>query len=264
MRTAMNPRARAKINSAGTWCLLAAASLLLSTLPALADPEDGDSFAFQSDSQSARNISGVWLGEAQSIHLRPLDGKPIPMTPRGIRRYAVIKSGLARRAVVDRTRHDCLPAGVPRILATIYPFHIVQTPGQVSMLFEENRSSRIIRLNTPHFDPATWDPSFMGEAIASWKGDVLTIETTNFKAATFLDESGLPHSDRLKIVEQVRKQNGGRKLEIVATISDPEMYQKPWSVKFTYTSRPDVSIMTDWVCGEPHRDIVALRTGAAK
>lgn len=240
---------------------VASTALSLTAMAATPGDASADIFAYPTDAASPHNISGVWWAAGKVRDLHPLDGTAIPLTAAGLAQYQANTAGLADHSLVDRTRHACLPAGVPRIMTTEYPFHIVQTAGQLVMLFEENRSNRIVRLDVAHHDPKVWDPSFMGDAVGSWSADnVLTIETTNFKPVTFLDETGLPHGDKLVVVERIRKLPGSQ-LEDVATIADPDMYTHPWSVKLVFNSHPDIEIMTDWVCGEPHRNLASAQTG---
>jgi hypothetical protein len=53
----------------------------------------------------------------------------------------------------------------------------------------------------------------------------------------------------------MRKINGGKQLETVVTITDPTYLTRPITARYVYDSRPDVQVATDYVCGEPHRDI---------
>jgi len=220
-----------------------------------AQAADIGSVSSQSDISDLRNISGVWWAGRYVHALLPVDRGPIPFTAVGAADYKQNEAGLKSGRLVDRTKHLCLPQGTPRIMTTAYPFLIVQTPGQVSEMFEENRMYRTISLDAKHQDPDLWDPSFMGDSIGHWDNTTLVIDTTNFKTTTFLDDTGLPHSDQLDVVEHLSKIRGGKTLEDMITIIDPVMFTKPWTTRVTFNSRPDVEITTDWVCGEPHRDI---------
>ena len=219
---------------------------------------DVGSISSQADSSDPRNISGVWWAPAYTHALLPTSGEPIPFTSQGSAAYGKIQSDLKSGKQLDNAKHLCLPQGTPRVMTTAYPFLIVQTPGQVSEMFEENRIYRIIALNAKHQDPDLWDPSFMGDAVGHWEGQTLVIDTTNFKTVTFLDDSGLPHSNRLHVVERLSKA-GAKNLVDAITISDPVMFAKPWTARLAFVSRPDVQITTDWVCGEAHRDISSVQ-----
>jgi hypothetical protein len=188
-----------------------------------------------------------------------MDGAAIPFTPAGRAEYQATLAKLKSGELVDNARHTCLPQGVPRVMTTAYPFLIVQTAGQVSLLFEENRVYRTIRLNAKHADPELWDPSFMGESVGHWQRDTLVVSTINFKTVMFLDDASLPHSDKLAITERLTRANKGTTLEDLITITDPVMFTAPWTTRLAYASRPDVEIVTDWVCGDPHRNITTVK-----
>jgi hypothetical protein len=208
--------------------------------------------AIADTSTSSGDISGVWWANRAVHELRPLGGEPIPLTPQGAQAYQANKAGLVDGSLVDRARHTCLPQGTPRAMLSAYPFLIVQTPSQVTLMFEENRIFRIVRLNAQHEDPNVWDPSFMGESVGHWEGPALVIDTQNFKTTTFLDDTGLPHSDQLHVIERLKTVRGG-KLQDLITVIDPVNFTKPWTAQLSYEARPTTRIQTDWVCGEPHR-----------
>ncbi len=157
------------------------------------------------------------------------------------------------------TLRKCLPPGVPRIMAAPYPFRIVQTRGQVTFQYEMNRVYRIVRMDTGHANPDIWDPSYTGEAVGHWEKDTLVIDTVNFNDQTFLDRSGLPHSEQLHVVERLRKIHGGRQLEALINIDDPVMYTTPWTTRLVYEWRPDIRVQGDWVCDEKHRDLSQVK-----
>jgi hypothetical protein len=158
-------------------------------------------------------------------------------------------------SLVQNTLHKCMLPGVPRIMAAPYPFRIFQTPGQVTLVYEMNRTFRVVRMDAQHVNPEVWDPSYMGESVGRWEGNTLVIDTTNFNDRTTIDRSGLPHSDQLHVVERLSKINGGRQLEARITIEDPVTFSKPWTTRLVYEWRPDIRPVTDWVCDEPHRDL---------
>jgi hypothetical protein len=205
------------------------------------------------------SISGVWWAAEDSPALHPANGEEIPLSPQGRALYDKSRAEQLAGRSVDKARHTCLPQGTPRVMTTRYPFEIVLTPGQVSMLFEENRIYRTVRLNVAHEDPETWDPSFMGESVGRWDGQALLVDTSNFKPDTYLDDSGLPHSDKLAVSERLSQSRQGSELEALITITDPIVFMKPWTARIVYQRRTDVELVTDWVCGESHRDLSARR-----
>jgi hypothetical protein len=215
--------------------------------------------------REARDLAGVWLTSAHKPRLLPMDGRALPFTATGRAAYEKNVAGLKSGALVDQTSYLCLPEGTPRAMTSAYPFQIMMTPGQVTFAYEANRAFRLVHFTDKHADPATWDPSFMGDGIAGWNGDTLVIDTTNFNVGKiYLDASGLPASKRLHVVERIRLTNGGRRLEDVVTVDDPEIFSRPWTAQLTFNRRQEIELKTDWVCGEPHRDVSAVMRGASR
>ena len=108
-----------------------------------------------------------------------------------------------------------------------------------------------------------------GSSAAAWAAragrDVLVIDSANFKAdKIYLDSTGVPVSEGLHLVERIRLLDGGRRLEDVMTISDPAIFIHPWSARRVFERRDDIQVKTDWVCGEPHRDISSVKGTAAR
>jgi hypothetical protein len=201
------------------------------------------------------SLSGVWWADHDQRRLVEIDGKPIPFTAEGQRAYDATATGFTTGAVVDEASRLCVPEGLPRAMAASYPLQIAQTDKLIAVILESNRAYRLIAMNSPHKNPVFWDPSYMGESVGVWDGDTLVVDTTNFNTETFLDATGLPHSDQLHIVERIATVDAGRGLEVLVTITDPVMYRRPWMARLQYRARPDVILRTDWVCGAPHRDV---------
>jgi hypothetical protein len=207
---------------------------------------------------AAAGLSGVWWASDYSARLVPVDGGPVPFTAQGRALYADNALGLHKDPGFDKAHALCVPQGIPRVLGAPYPFEIEQSHGQVVFIHEANRAFRIVLLRPTHADPEIWDPSYMGEGIGRWEQGVLVIDTKNFNAKTWLDDSGLPHGAQLHTVERLRTLDGGRELEDLVTIEDPAVFTKPWSARFLFRRAPEVAIVTDWVCGEAHRDVSAV------
>jgi hypothetical protein len=188
-----------------------------------------------------------------------MDGSAIPFTDAGKKKYAENVAGLKSGKIVDRSVHICLPEGITRAYLTAWPLQLVSTPTQTTVFFEEKRQVHQIRYLDKHHDTELWDPSYMGDAIGHWEGDTLVVDTNNFNDESYLDATGLPHSDKLRVIERLRKINGGKQLEVTTTVDDPVMYSKPWSSRFVYDRRDDIEVDTSWICGEPHRDVSKVK-----
>lgn len=203
----------------------------------------------------AQNISGVWWTEKYSAKIEPIGGGALPWTAAGKKKYAENMKGLKDGSITDEARRVCVPDGVPRILGNPYPFQIIQTPGQVTFVYELNHVIRPVLLDKPMppEDQLEIFPYYSGHSVGHWDGNTLVIETAGFNDKTFLDATGAPHSDQMKTVERIKKLSP-TKLEDVITVTDPEMFTKPWSARYVYDLHPEVRLQ-DYNCGEKHRDI---------
>jgi len=207
------------------------------------------------------DVSGIWWTNNYSSEIRPMGGGALPFTPAGSDAYRKNAAGLKDGTVEDAARKFCVPDGIPRILATPYPFQIFQSPGFVTIVYEQNHVFRTIPLDrpVPKDEELVAYPYYSGNSFGHWEGDTLVVVTKGFNEKTFIDASGLPHSDQLHVTERIRTTNGGKTLEDIATVEDPVMFAKPWSARFVYDLHPEVRIDTAYICGEKHRDISRVR-----
>jgi hypothetical protein len=164
-------------------------------------------------------------------------------------------AGLKDGTMKDEARRICVPDGIPRILGNPYPFEIVQTQGQVTIMYELNHVIRALYLGTalPSAEDLEIFPRYIGYASPRWEGDTLVIESAGFHADTFIDATGVPHSEQLRTVERTRRVDQNT-LETVVTVTDPVMFTQPWEARFEYKLQPGERIR-DYNCGESFRDI---------
>jgi hypothetical protein len=207
----------------------------------------------------AMDISGVWWTESYSPKIQLVGGGDLPYNGKGKAQYAKNVAALKDGTLTDQARRVCVPDGLPRILGNPYPFQLIQTPSWLTFLYEINHVIRPIPLNKPQLsaDALEVAPYYSGHSVAHWDGDTLVIETAGFNEKTFLDATGAPHSDAMTTVERVKKARD-KTLEDVITVTDPEMFTKPWSASFAYDLHPEVQL-EDYICGEKHRDISMVK-----
>jgi hypothetical protein len=135
----------------------------------------------------------------------------------------------------------CLAFGVARF--GTMPMEIIQTPGQITMNLGVLRDIRRIYLSGGHTAGA--DPSFSGDSIGRWEGDTLVVETDNVRAGQ-LDRNGVPYSDKLTVLEKIRRTPKG--LEIEMTLTDPEAFEEPFTIRRAYVPMPAGSRFEEYVC----------------
>ena len=99
---------------------------------------------------------------------------------------------------------------------------IVQTKDTVVIQNEMIHDARIVRMNGKHDPPEI--RRWMGDSVGHWEGEVLVVDSTNFK-----DNPPLFGADRnLHVVERFSRIDG-KTLLYQFTIEDPTVWTKTWS-----------------------------------
>jgi len=97
------------------------------------------------------------------------------------------------------------------------------------------------------------NPSYMGYSVGHWEADTLVVESFGFNDRTWLDSSGHPHTEALRMTERYRRPNFGH-LELDVTLQDPAVYAKPWTVSVKAELAADTELI-EYVCNEDTRDL---------
>jgi hypothetical protein len=146
---------------------------------------------------------------------------------------------------------QCQPAGIPFGGLLPFPSKFIQAPGVIVVLQEADGALRQIftdgRKHTA--DP---QPSWMGYSVGKWEGDSLVVDTVGFNDKGWLDAFGHPRSEALRIQERYRRRNFGR-MDVQVTVDDPQMYTRPFSIKYTLDLVPDTEI-GEYICAENEKD----------
>src|ERR1700724_616299 len=209
--------------------------------------------------EAAPDISGTYWATQYNAKIQIVGGGDLPLTPAGKAAYDKNMAGLKAGTLTDEARKFCVPDGLPRVLATPYPFEIIQAPpGQVTMIHELNHQVRMVAMDKkiPSDDDLSIFPYYNGHSFGHFEGDTLVIESAGFNEKTFVDATGAPHTDEMRTVERIRRISP-TELEDVITIHDPMYYTRDWQARFVYTLRNDVWL-EDYVGGEPHRDLSSV------
>ena len=149
----------------------------------------------------------------------------------------------------------CLPTGVPRMHAMPLLRKLVQVPGVLVILNEQNASFRQIFTDGR---PLPDDLSHPGTATRQRSGttDALVVQSNGFRDGIWLDRFGSPMTDAARVTERFRRVNFG-KLEIEVTVDDPKAYIKPWTVKLNHFIALDTDLL-DYFCLENEKDVPRL------
>lgn len=95
-----------------------------------------------------------------------------------------------------------------------------------------------------------------GHSVGKWEGDTLVIDAIGFRDRGWLNFGGQPHSDRLHVIERMRRPDLGH-LEIEVTLDDPGAFQKKWTGTLCATLAPDIELQ-EFVCTENNKDPVDI------
>ena len=166
---------------------------------------------------------------------------------------AIIKER-AYKQIVDQEEllpaHSlCWPSGVPGALRLRETVKILQTPEQVTFLYQRDHQVRRVHMNVPH--SANPKKSWYGESVGHYEGDTLVVDTIGLNDKTSVDWYGTPHSDAIHVVERYRLVDGGKTMEVHFTVEDPNTFNEAWSsiVHYRRTNAPIEEI----VCAENNK-----------
>ena len=136
---------------------------------------------------------------------------------------------LAGKKSAFTPQSSCVPAGVPFFMGYGGPDPLVflQTPKQVWIAWREDNQTRRIYMDVPH--SASLKPSWYGESVGRYEGDTLVVDTIGLNDKTFVDVYRTPHSEKLHVVERWRLVDGGKMLQAIFTVEDPDAFYEPWS-----------------------------------
>jgi hypothetical protein len=152
----------------------------------------------------------------------------------------------------DNPTSRCAFGSVPFGGLLPFPNKFVQSPDVLVMLGEADGAVRQIftdgRKHTA--DPP---PSWMGYSVGEWVGDSLVVKTIGFNDKGWLDGSGHPRSERMRIEERYRRRDFGH-IDVQVTFDDPAMYTRTFSIRYTLDFVPDSEI-GEYVCTENEKDI---------
>lgn len=211
--------------------------------------------------EARSGLSGVWIvtnfvNSTKPIDLRitkTLEGDEVPMRPWVREIYEKrIADARAGRIFAD-TESYCVASGMPRAMrGPNYPIQILQTPGQITILFEALHNMRFIYLDEELPPKEEVEPSLWGVSVGHWEGDTLVVKTIGLSDRTTLDKVGLPHSDELEVTEHIRLTSKDN-FENIITINDPKAFTRPWKIRATYKRMPPGTRIMEYECADNNR-----------
>jgi len=193
------------------------------------------------------DLSGVYNSSSFNFAGAQVRGQNAPIA-------ATLKPGAEKFKVVRGPDDpgqfsDCMPTGVPGAYFVPYQWEIVQGRDRVVIMYEYPHRFRVIPTDgTPH--PADPDPTWMGDSVGHWEGDTLVVDTIGFNDKTELP-GGYKHTEALHVVERFHRTDFNN-LDYEATVEDPNVFEKPWTISRGFPLRPDLAKVDEFVCENNH------------
>ncbi len=179
------------------------------------------------------------IAASESIVVDPPDGR-IPYRPEAL---AQREENFRTRATADPSS-KCYQAGVPRATYVPTPLQILQSPGNLAIVYQENHAFRVFYPDTrPHFEAADF---WMGDTRYRWEGDTLVADVVALTDQLWLDQAGNYHSTDFHVVERYRM-TGPDTIVYEARMDDPVVYARPWTIRVVLgrVTEPGARIIED-------------------
>ena len=169
-------------------------------------------------------ISGMWEPKTFGIMVpeAPLSQAGRDLVDRGA---AAMRNG----QIMHTAWTSCRPGAVSTMTMPREKILILQSAEEVTILFEMPRMVRRVRMDAAHSNNLV--PSYVGDSVGRWEGNTLVVDTLGFNGYAELDARGQPTSPRLHTVERLTPSADRTSLDIEVTITDPEYYERPFTVK---------------------------------
>ena len=238
------------------------------SLAGLANVQAAENSSISRTADGDPDFGGIWqaLGSAHyNIEPHAADFPPLPV----LGAVGAIPAGLgvvegetipytpAARAQQQTNKEDwlaldpvakCYMPGIPRANYLPFPFQIVQSSEHIVMAYEFASASRLVYMNRPDFQAPVF--SWMGHSRGHFEGDSLVIDVTDQVPDTWFDHAGNHHTDALRVTERYTHV-GPNVLMYEATLTDPNVYTKPWTIRLPLYRRLDTNMqLLEFKCVE--------------
>ena len=135
--------------------------------------------------------------------------------------------------------YKCIPAGMPRIMTTVFPMEFIITPRTTYILSDYATPRRIYTDGRDWPNDLESQPTFLGYSIGRWmdedrdgRYDLLEVETRAFKGPRTYDTTGLPlASDNQSVIKEriyLDKKDHDTLYDEITTID--HALTRPWTI----------------------------------
>jgi hypothetical protein len=157
--------------------------------------------------------------------------------------------------VISVASRYCHYLGMPFIMGQSPPIDIVQSKDEILIMSEQSSAPRHIYIDgRGHPDASTYEPTTNGHSIGQWEGGTLVVDTIGFNE---VGQRAIPgggmRTRTSHLVERFRLLDGGNRLSITFTWTDPNVYLKPHTYEIVYYSDPPGTYAFENFCdaGDP-------------
>jgi hypothetical protein len=203
------------------------------------------------------DFSGYWLPSGKD--------KPVGNLGKDLPGYKLPFTAAGRAALKHNVEHTidpeslCIVGGIPRHDASALPFQLLEGADHVAFLYWYTTYRLVPTDDRKHSEDP--EPSFFGEEVGHWDGDMLVIDSIAFKdARTWADENANPHSDQLHTVERWTRPDAGH-LHLELTVIDPKFYTEPIHYRRTWLAGEPGKQVQEYSCAEENVDAPHLQPG---
>src|SRR6478736_4716963 len=168
------------------------------------------------------DFTGVWTSSGGQGALDGLE--TLRVEPDAIKPWArEIVRQRAQDFFKSRPDFQCRPSG-PEAESFERDKRILQTPAMIAIL-NPNLTYRQIFIDGRSLEPNP-EPIWMGYSVGRWDGDALVVESNGYNDRTWLNNVGLPHTEKLRVTERYMRPDLGH-LNVDVTFTDPDTFDKP-------------------------------------
>jgi hypothetical protein len=191
------------------------------------------------------DLSGFWEVMDDSKRVTPAS-----LTPEAQAAQAAARAAARPGQIVGFASRWCHHLGVPFIMGDSAPLDILQTPRETAIMAEVQSAARHIYTDgRGHPDPETYDPTTNGHSIGHWEGDTFVVDTVGFNDK---GNTGIPgggnRGPNSHLVERYRLIEGGKKLSVTFTWTDPTQFTRPHTYEFVYYKSPPETYALEYFC----------------
>lgn len=219
---------------------------------------------FSSSDTQTGNYDQTWLSERvfdnrTSLITDPPDGHVPALVPEAVERQQRQAAARRARGPADQVQDmslgtRCVTFGTPNTLAGYQSyFEITQGPGVFALRSETIHDERIFPIDAgAHVSQKL--SQYHGDSRAHWEGEILVVDTTNFKPGAFRGST-----ERLRVGEKFRRVAEDT-LEYYITIDDPSTWSRPWTLMLLLKKTGER--MFEYACHEGNYSLRGILAGA--